>query len=337
MIKWLRQTLAEIYTLLLPPQYFSWQMVLYLSIFSWGMSLLGRLLGASTFTVGLLASGGWIFLALGLGWGIQASRIKPFGLNLAPWVAGGVLCMFVFGTWGGRWLEPALVCWPLVSFGVAAVPHLVSWDLNWKTPSPPVRQQLVLLFLLSLLFSSWLQFYFRLQAWVEAYPSLVADRLDQSNFVYRMPGQEVPLSVGVAHLTQAEALIESQLEGQPWPSVERWLLNRDGQRQALQTQLQNRASPSPEDRLWDLDLEVNNEANGYRLDLWAVWTGPAATEASYYLEKSCQLRPIPPAVSAEPVDQTAAALPPTLWASFTCNLETPRRPGHPRTTAHAHP
>jgi hypothetical protein len=337
MIKWLRQTLAEIYTLLLPPQYFSWQMVLYLSIFSWGMSLLGRLLGASTFTVGLLASGGWIFLALGLGWGIQASRIKPFGLNLAPWVAGGVLCMFVFGTWGGRWLEPALVCWPLVSFGVAAVPHLVSWDLNWKTPSPPVRQQLVLLFLLSLLFSSWLQFYFRLQAWVEAYPSLVADRLYQSNFVYRMPGQEVPLSVGVAHLTQAEALIESQLEGQPWPSVERWLLNRDGQRQALQTQLQNRASPSPEDRLWDLDLEVNNEANGYRLDLWAVWTGPAATEASYYLEKSCQLRPIPPAVSAEPVDQTAAALPPTLWASFTCNLETPRRPGHPRTTAHANP
>ncbi|MEB3250631.1 MAG: DUF5357 family protein [Cyanobacteriota bacterium] len=337
MIKWLRQTLVEIYTLLLPPQYFSWQMVLYLSIFSWGMSLLGRLLGASTFTVGLLASGGWIFLALGLGWGIQASRIKPFGLNLAPWVAGGVLCMFVFGTWGGRWLEPALVCWPLVSFGVAAVPHLVSWDLNWKTPSPPVRQQLVLLFLLSLLFSSWLQFYFRLQAWVEAYPSVVADRLDQSNFVYRMPGQEVPLSVGVAHLTQAEALIESQLEGQPWPSVERWLLNRDGQRQALQTQLQNRASPSPEDRLWDLDLEVNNEANGYRLDLWAVWTGPAATEASYYLEKSCQLRPIPPAVSAEPVDQTATALPPTLWASFTCNLETPRRPGHPRTTAHANP
>jgi len=337
MIKWLRQTVTELYTLLLPPQYFSWQMVLYLSVFSWGMSLLGRLLGASAFTVGLLASGGWIFLALGLGWGIQANQIKPFGLNLAPWVVGAVLCMFVFGTWGGGWLQPALVSWPLVSFGVAAVPHLVSWDLHWKTPSPAVRQQLVLLFLLSLLLSTWLQFYFRLQAWVEAYPSLVADRLDQSNFVYPIPGQAVPLPAGIAHLTQAEALVRSQLEGQPWPSVERWLLNQEGQRQALQTQLRNRPSPAPEDRLWDLDLGVSNQGDGYQLNLWAVWTGPAATEGSYYLEKSCQLRPIPQPISPESVDQAVAALPPTLWASFTCNLETPRRPGHPSTAAHANP
>ncbi len=332
MFKWLRQTVTEIYTLLLPPQYFSWQMVLYLSLFSWGMSLLGRLLGAHALTVGLLAAGGWIFLALGLGWGIQANQIKPFGLNLAPWVAGGILCMFVFGAWGGAWLEPALISWPLVSFLVAAVPHLVSWDLHWKSPAPPVRQQLVLLCLLSLLLSTWLQFYFRLQAWVEAYPSLVADPLDQSNFVYRIPGQELPLSTGVAHLTQAETLVRSQLEDQPWPSVERWLLNKQGQRQALQAQLQNRPSPSPEDRLWDLDLEVSNQANGYRLDLWAVWTGPSASEASYYLEKSCQLQPI-----TQPTDPEVgeAASVPTLWASFTCNLETPRRPGHPRRNANA--
>ena len=247
MLMSLRQTISALITFLTPDRYFSWQTVLYMSLFSWFMSLLSRTLGATPFTVALMATLGWIFLALGIGWAIEHQQIKPFGLSIAPWVSGAILCVFMFGAWGGRWLQPALIFWPLVSFLVVAVPDLVSWELQPKVPAPAIRQKLILLFFLSLLFSSWFQFYFRIQTWLQAYPSLVADNVEDSNFVYRVPGQAVPLSAGVTHLTQAETLMKEQVNDRPWSSVERWLLNLKGQEQFLQQQIQATQSASPED------------------------------------------------------------------------------------------
>ncbi len=325
-MKWLGQTMAGIKSFILPDRYFSWQTILYLSLFSWFMSLLGRLLGASGFTVGLLAAGSWIFLAIGLGWAVEHSHIKPFGLTIAPWVAGGVLCLFLFGSWQGPWLQTALVCWPLISFFVGAVPEVLTWDLQPKLPFPPVRQRLVLLFLLSLLFSSWLQFHFRIQSWLKDYPSLGADRFDASGFVYRLPGQPVPLSAGIAHLTEAEAFIRDQTDGQPWSAVERWLLNTEGHRQTIQAQLESHPQSSPEDGLWQIQMpQPLLQGDGYELKILALWTGPTADPASYYLEKSCVLVPvIEPASDADPARST-----PSRWAKLTCNLETPSHPGPP--------
>jgi hypothetical protein len=333
MVGFFRQILTNLGNLLRPPRYFAWQTVIYMSLFSWLMSMLARAVFATPFTVGLLATISWICLAIGVGWALETNKIRPFGISIAPWVSGAILCLFLFGSWGGRWLQPALVAWPLMSFAMVAIPTLVSWDLSRKSPSPVVRQQLALLFCLSLLFSSWFQFYFRIQSWVRDYPSLVADSVDNSAFVYRIPGQAIALPAGVNHLTVAEAMLQEQVNGKPWPSVERWLLNEEGQRQALQRQIQAEMGqhPSLEDALWRLDLQPLTNGLGYTLKLWAIWTGPAATQGGYYLEKTCQLMPVNQNVITQTEDTGA---PPgyttTQWASLTCNLETPRQAGNPR-------
>ena len=330
-LDWLKRTLVELKTLLLPPRYFSWLTVIYMSLFSWLMSLLARLVGTLPFTVALLATLSWILLAIGVGWALEAAKVRPFGLPIAPWVSGAIVCMFLFGSWGGRWLQPALVAWPLVSFAVVALPALVSWNLEPKIPPPAVRQQLVLLFCLSLLFSSWFQFYFRIQSWVRAYPSLVADSVENSAFVYRLPGQTVALPAGVNHLAIAEDILRREVHDKPWPTVERWLLNLDGQRQNLQRQVhaQMGNNPSLEDSLWRLDFQPLSSGEGYLIKLWAIWSGPAATESGYYLEKSCLLMPTHRVtlVQGEP---SPPGYDTTQWASLTCDLATPRQAGHPR-------
>jgi hypothetical protein len=339
-LAFIQQFFEGLLDLLKPPRYFAWQTVIYMSLFSWLMSLVAGLVFATPFTVGLLATISWICLAIGIGWALEANNIRPFGVPIAPWVSGAILGMFLFSSWGGLWFQPALVAWPLISFAVVAVPKLVSWDLSLKMPPPLVRQQLVLLLFLSLLFSSWFQFYFRIQSWVRDYPSLVADSVENSNFVYRIPGQTIALPAGVNHLTIAETMLREEVHGKPWPAVERWLLNLDGQRQALQREVQSQMGrqPSLEDSLWRLDFQPLTSGNGYTLKLWAIWVGPAADQSGYYLEKTCQLMPIQGSLGPGSLGQGSlldqGAMPPgyanTQWASLTCNLETPRQAGHPR-------
>jgi hypothetical protein len=325
------RTIEALKQLLLPPRYFAWQTVIYMSLFSWLMSLLARSVEATSFTVGLLATLSWVCLALGVGWALEANKIRLFGLSIAPWVAGGILCMFLFGSWGVEWFQLALVAWPLVSFAVIALPNLVSWDFSLKTPPPPVRQRLAILFCLSLLFSCWFQFYFRIQNWVRDYPSLVADSVDNSTFVYRFPGQTVALPAGVTYLYAAEEMLQSQVNNKPWPGVERWLLNLDGQRQAMEQQLQAQMgqNPSVEDSLWRFDLQPLAHGDGYTLKLWAIWSGPAASESGYFLEKTCLLMPVSRTGLVTP-ENSSPGYSSTQWASLTCNLETPRQAGHPR-------
>jgi hypothetical protein len=312
-------------TVLWPKSAFSWITVIYMSLISWLMSGISRLLGASAFTVGLMATLAWIFLALGVGWACEARNLRPFGLSIAPWVSGGILCLFLFGSWGGAWLQPALITWPLMSFVVVAVPNLLTWELRPKSPSPAMRQHLALLLGLSLLLSSWFQFYFRLQTWLRDYPSLIADQFDHSTFVYRVPGQTMPLSAGVSHLTQAERLIQEQIDNKPWPWVERWLLNLEGQRQLLQQQVQDNQPASPEANLWNLQMKTTTNGNGYTLMLYAHWLGPSANGDGYYFEKACEVMPV-----AQPSPQgTTEAATATPWAQVRCQLDTPLRHGHP--------
>lgn len=330
LFSFLRQTLVELGNLLLPPRYFSWQTVIYLSLFSWLMSLLARLLEAASFTVGLLATFSWICLAIGVGWALEVSKARFFGIPVAPWVSGAIVCIFLFGSWGERWLQPALVVWPLVSFAVIAVPQLVRWDFSFKDPPPLVRQQIALLFCLSLLLSCWFQFYFRIQSWVRDYPSLVADSVENSTFVYRLPGQTVALPAGVTHLTTAEELLREQVHNKPWPSVERWLLNLEGQRQVIRQRVRSQmgGTTSLEDSLWQFDFQPLSNGDGYTLKLWAIWSGPAASPSGYYLEKNCLLMPVDRGGLVP--ENAPLGYSTTPWSSLTCDLETPRQAGHPR-------
>lgn len=328
----LRNLFKSITDFLVPDQYFSWQAVIYMSLFSWFMSVLARALGTTELTVMLLATCGWIFLALGVGWFVHDANIKPFGIPTAPWVAGAILCVFLFGTLTDSWLRPALATWPLISFLVVAVPNLLGWDLQPKPVPPPVRQQLILLFLLSLLFSSWFQFYFRIQTWLDRYPSLASDNLNQSTFVYRLPGQPTPVAAGVAQLTTAETILQTELGSKPWSSTERWLLNLDGQRQYIQQEINKvHGQSSAEASLWHLGMpQPISSGEGYILNLLAIWEGPSAHRGGYYLQKTCELKPATRGTlnprSTNSAGETSA---PTTWTFLDCELATPRYAGPP--------
>lgn len=331
MIQFLKELWASITHFLFPQQYFAWQTAIYLSLFSVAMSWVADLSDTTAFTQWLLTTGSWIFFAIGVGWALQHYQINLGGIPLAPWVTGAILCVYGFDTLFGNNLALTIVLWPLISVGIITLPTVLTWEFRPKRPDPTQRQQLILLGLLGLLLSSWLQFYFRLQTWFDNYPTLLADDFSNSGFVFRLPSREAPRPGGIALLTSAAATLEAELDQTPWSWVERSLLNRQGQTHKLWTESQATLDSPQEQFLWELKMRrPRSTPEGYAVDLVAVWRGPTAAPEGYYLQKTCKIhREMPPP------DQTQAESepPPTAMAQVRCDLETPKKFGIPEETS----
>ena len=330
MINFLQRVWAWISEVLFPDDIYSWQTLLYLGVFSFVMSWVARLAAGEGIVDTLIATAGWIFFALGIGWLLEEYNVNLFGVPLAPWVMGAIVCTYFFGTFGGAW-RLGLMTWPLVSVAIAAIPQFLDWELRPKVPSPLMRQQLILLTLVALLLSNWFQFYFRLQEWFEAYPSLLADDFSRSGFVFRLSATPKEQAQGIALLTYSQMEIRESLDGTPWPYVERWLLNLDDKILQLEEKTMNTLDLSEERAMWQLQARRPRtlEDSGYALDLMAVWSGPASIQNGYYLEKTCVIQPqFPPEANealATPAEQ------PTALANVQCDLATPKHPGKPAT------
>ncbi len=337
MIQLLRALWAGIANFLFPKDYFSWQTVVYLGIFSLVMSWVARLAETLAVTENLIATAGWIFFALGVGWFLEEKKIRPFGLSLSPWVAGAIVCLYFFNLLPFGTFSMALMAWPLVSVVIAAVPQFLTWEFKPKAPRPPVRQQLILMLLMALLFSSWFQFYFRLQSWFEDYPSLIADDFGNSGFVYRLAGQSEDRAKGVSLLTATKLEIERALNEAPWPHVERWLLNVDAQLSQLEPEVTGALDGSLERGLWRLRARrPRTLEDGYALDLIAIWMGPSANQNGYYFETTCTIHPRSPSTSDDSNRQSTSSstqvVQTTPMAEVTCGLATPKRSGKPDLT-----
>lgn len=330
--------LVAIRDFFVPDEYFSWKTMIYLSLFSWLMSWIAYGFEATRFTVTLLTSFSWLFLAFGVGWGLRAGNVRLFGIPLAPWVSGAILCAFIFGLIPGDQSNLGIVAWPIVSALIIIVPQFLTWDFDPKVPPPIARQQMILIFLLSLLLSSWLQFYMRLQSWFDDYPSLQAENFANSGFVYRVPGQTDALSEGVTLLTLTESALQQELDNRPWPGVERWLLNVDNQLVNLRREVRDRMTgPSLEQRFWRINVQPRTASNGYDLRVQAIWQGPTAEPRGYYLERSCRLSQVNRTAPTAPAPNTGLnpqTPSPTnnavsTWSSLECDLQTERKPGRP--------
>ncbi|MGF1458589.1 MAG: DUF5357 family protein [Leptolyngbyaceae cyanobacterium] len=327
MIKLLQTIWERVSSFLFPDDYYAWQTFIYLGLFSFVMSWVARLAVGRGLTVNIIATGGWIFFALGIGWLLEQSKVRLFGLSVAPWVTGAIICVYVFGLLPGNNWPIALMTWPLVSVAVIAIPYFLTWELQPKLPSPPVRQQLILFTLLALLFSNWFQFYFRLQSWFQEYPSLLADDFDRSGFVMRLADKPEEQARGIVMLTAAEAEISEALNGTPWPYVERWLLGLDERLVNIESRtIETLVSPH-ESEMWQLQAQRDMLENGsYVLDLMAVWSGPASTEGGYHITKTCVIHPQTPQLATP--GETPSGTQPKM-AEVECELATPRHPGRP--------
>jgi hypothetical protein len=290
MIDTVKDAVTQVRELILPKQYFAWQTILMLSLFSWGMAYVAQGTQATGLTVQLLSTGSWLFLTIAIWWALVDNPIKILNVSISSWITGAVICVFVFSPWTDSRVQWAIASWPLISVGVASLPNFVNWNLDWRLPKPQVRQELILMLLINLLLSCWVLFYFRIQNWFESYPSLLVEDLNQGHFVYQFRGGRTRLSQGVPLLENAAATLSQELNGVPWPRVERWLLNID---EGIRTIAGSVDMIAPAERIfWSLDAPNPTEAaNGYQLKLRANWLGPTAEQNGYYLEKICAITP----------------------------------------------
>lgn len=289
--------------LLTPPRAFSWQTLIWLSIFSWIMSSL------STEPVqNILAFMGWIFLITGVNWATIVNPPKIAGFSVGPWFTGALVCIFIFGNWTEGRSSIALIFWPPISAIIACIPDFFAPGLKFRFPPLSVRPRIVILLASNLLISCWLQFYFVLQSWVEQYPTLLLlDNLQKSAFLVRIgtPSELEPR--GKLILNSLEPKLRDQLNNRAWPDVERWLINKKITLEVIRKQAQKELKPQEEDFWWVLKYEVSSAGSGYNLKLRSVWQGPRPKQGEYYLEKVCQIRQVPRRANTKSSGETTEA------------------------------
>ncbi len=290
LIKIITDFFRQLVKSLTPPSAFSWQTLIFLSVFSYFMAYL------STYPLrDLLASMGWVFLIFGVSWVTADNEdiLRIYGFSLGPWITGALVCVFVFGTWKGDFTPATLICWPPISAILASVREFFDAGLKFKIPQPAARQNIVILFLVNLIISCWFQFYFITQDWINQYPILLADDFSKSAFVMKIENPQAELSRGTLLLNSMEQSIKRELESKPWPQAERWLLpdNLRGRLPALEKQVQKQLPWAAEDLWWRFEPKVSSTKSGYNLQLQAIWKGPSSQKGEYYIKKSCQITP----------------------------------------------
>ena len=296
----MQETLKEFYDkvveVLTPNKYLEWQTFLRLSLFSWLIAaLLAVINGEEAFSVEVVSTLSWVFLTSAIWWAIDDNKdqFTAYDFYFGPWITGAVLCFFLFRPWESsersRW---AISCWPLISTTIKALPHFVNWELKFSLPKKDNQQSLVMTLLVNLLLTSWILFSYRIQDWVQNYPSLLVSDLSRSAFVYDFVSDRAPQSQGVPLIEQTALAVTGELNGQPWYQTERWLYaRRDRLENIAQRTIDDLAAPD-EQIFWQMAVpQPRRLGEGYLLTLRADWLGPTAGTRDFYVEKTCKITP----------------------------------------------
>ncbi|MBW4566383.1 MAG: septal junction protein FraD [Mojavia pulchra JT2-VF2] len=289
---------ARIRNLLVPDKAYSWQTLIYLSLFSWALSSFAT--NPIRDTIGFF---GWLFLIAGTAWYTTDDPLRVPGtfMPVGAVITGFLVSVFAFGQNEDGISSGTIVYWPTISALITAIPEFFEGsgtDAKAQIPKPQDRQKVIVLIASSMLLSCWLQFYFVVNNWLEGYPSLQSEKFNRSVFVIRT---EPPARVspnGAVILSKLQPLVEEQISKQPWSQVEKWLQNANiNLRNLSQRLLQDqRLKINEEKELWLIEPRVSNpnpaKKDEYILDILSIWTGPTSNPNGYYLKKSCQIRPI---------------------------------------------
>ena len=291
---------AQARALLWPSRFFAWQTLLLLSLFS---LVVAALLQApeDSFSVNLLTTLSWIFLTCAVWWALseKENEIKLFGSNysVSAWVTGAVLCTFLFMAREEPNFRLAFCSWPLISTTIKALPRFITWELEPHWPKKKERPMLVMTLLINLILTGWIVFYFRVQDWMETYPSLLANDLSNSAFVtdFRPADRDRNNETQGSRLLNSTAdAIYEELNDQPWYQTERWLYTRQDRLEAISQEM-TRTFSAPEERVfWRMQVpDLKRLADeGYLLTLRANWVGPVAGSRQMKLEKTCKILPV---------------------------------------------
>jgi len=306
--KFIQDILSGTQKLLLPTKAYSWQTLIYLSVFSWIMSSWA----GSFFIQNMIAFCGWVFLILGTAWYTTDNPVVVPGTSMpvGALITGGLVSLFAFGNEQNVLNPVSFVLWPTMSALITAIPEFfqgTGTNVNTQIPKPEARQKIIVLIASSMLVSCWLQEYFVIDNWVKQYPSLLTDNLNNSALVFKLSPpedsttkkKEAPRN-GDIILKKLVPVIITQIDDQPWSKVERILKNaraKDSEisklgRKIIETEL----GTYEEKDLWRVEARVNsinpNSPDVYKLNLLSIWSGPSSTKERYYLQNSCQVEPV---------------------------------------------
>ncbi|MGG6268069.1 DUF5357 family protein [Leptolyngbya sp. AN03gr2] len=296
---WMNQVFKQVRDRVRPPQWASWQTLLFLSIFSVVVAALTTS-PQPQIAQRIISSFGWVFLILSVWWFVYEKPVKEkltfYEFFIGPWIVGILVCVYLFGTIEGRTVptQTAFISWPPISAIIWSSPKFVKSDPSTKSPvytnpSKDRRLDIILVLLANLIISCWFQFYFQTQGWLTQNPELRAEDFSRSSFVWqpqRYDRAEV-LSRGADVLNVAAQNVRTELEGKPWGQVERWLTQLDQQVPRLRKQVREELPQSPGSDLWTLNAQVTSSA--YDLQLQALWTRRTSRREGYELTRTCRI------------------------------------------------
>ncbi|HEY9808241.1 MAG TPA: DUF5357 family protein [Halomicronema sp.] len=336
-MKGILEFIKQFFKRITPPRPFSWQTLFIISLFSWLMAFIsfalnqGNFNNSSTFVREVLTLCGWIFLILSLDWWTVENSTSFANFLLGAWITGAIVCIFTFGFLFERLstLNIALpyVSWPIFSAVIAVLHRFYPASINYKSILNPPK--IIILILLHLTISCWLNFHFMIQDWLTEYPSLRVDNFERSGFVNVVEinplsnnisrGEQMlnylsnfliknandqPLAKGEQIFAKLEKDLkvnitqtEKPINGKPWREVKK-------------TILKNQKDMLPnleEDAFWYLHVERISGQLEYTINLQALWRGPSSKARGYEIKKTCILeetyRIVTPKANEKPTTQ----------------------------------
>ncbi len=305
----LTDSIVGIRKFLVPPKAFSWQTLIYLSLFSWLMSFLAN----DGPIQDIIAFFGWAFLIAGTSWYTTDKPLYIPGtiMPVGAVVTGGIVSIFAFQQ-DREIITRTIIFWPTISALITAVPEFFEGsgtDVKTQLPKLEDRESVIVLIGCCMLLSCWLNVYSVADEWLNNYPSATYpvyedDASRRSDLLTVLqPEDKIPKN-GILILDKLQSAVETSLNGKSWSEVELWLKRANSNVIKLGERIITiNLAKFEEKDFWDVEANVENidpkdYTSGYRLDLFSVWKGPSAASKGYYLKRSCQIEPIAESVDA---------------------------------------
>ena len=279
----LKDAIERIRKFFIPPKAFSWQTLIYLSVFSWLMSSLAN----DGSMQDIIAFFGWIFLIAGTSWYTTDKPLYIPGtiMPVGAVITGGIVSVFAFQQ-DEELIARTIIFWPTISALITAVPEFFEGsgtDVKTQLPELNDRESVIVLIGCCMLLSCWLNLYGVTDSWLNEYPSakypVYRDNSQRNDLLTVMePEDRIPQN-GVLILNKLQSAVETALDGKSWSEVELWLKNANRKVNQLGERIIEINLAKFEERdFWKTEANVENIVpkdinSGYKLDLYSVWKG----------------------------------------------------------------
>lgn len=174
-----------------PPQFFSWQTLLWVTAFCWFMALVTQLLGHGEISRTFASVSTLMLGVAGIVWAIVEKPLVIREVSLAPWLAGALSSTLLYrllsqnalAVYGNVLPSPQLdatlkssLFWSVILFPILSLCIKVIPDLLYAKPrysvKPNHRLPLAMLIFSHVLVVAWIRFSFLIQDWINADPLL---------------------------------------------------------------------------------------------------------------------------------------------------------------------